>query len=550
MPDEHMDNIFAQLPKLPSPQEMNLWDKAAIDFGIPEKMLMENAGRVIWEACQEKFGGFAGKIVCLFMGGGNNGGDAACIARHIQDAAAQAIIFCMKEPQEYGDAPGWHLALAKANGARFAKLNPDIAAADFLADFCKTCGALPALFVDALLGTGFCGELKGNMAKAVKLLNDLACLAKAPVLAVDIPSGLNAISGRPAPSAIHADLTVTLAAAKPGLLMPCAKAWTGHLVCRGIGIPKSALAGCPARFRLLDGHCLALLPALPANSYKNIFGHVHVLGGSGGYAGAAHLACAAALRAGAGLVTACAPKASLAQIKDGWPEIMTLPADPGESWPTRLESSLQERLQGASALVIGPGMGRAPAAAQFLAAVLAMPDRPPSVIDADALALLSQNPDLWKHIGKNDILTPHPGEAAMLLNTDGAAVQKERQQALDELCSRTEAAIALKGAATILGQGKDWRLLCPYDIPQLAIGGAGDVLSGCIGALQASQIYADLAPLTRAGIGVCLHAIAAISCARKFPDRGFTASQLANALAQTRQFMAEQQETLPWPLWN
>lgn len=549
-----MDDIFADLVKLPTPKEMNLWDKAAIEFGIPETILMENAGCAIAKVVQAKFGNFAGKTICLFMGGGNNGGDAACIARHIQDAGGQAIVFCMKEPAEYSGAPGWHLALAKANGAIFAKLNPASTLADFLAAFCKKYGKLPDLVVDALLGTGFSGALKANMAAAINLLNNLARAVKAPVVAVDIPSGLDAITGRPAPPAIRACLTVTLAAAKPGLLLPCAKEWTGQLVCHGIGIPKTVLDACPASFRLIDGHCLKHLPALPANSYKNIFGHVYVLGGACGYAGAAHLACAAALRAGAGLVTACAPQSSLTQIKGNWPEIMTLPVASGASWPDHLPQNLQQELQTASALIIGPGMSRKPDAAQFLSALLSLPNRPSAVIDADALALIAANSGLWEYLSEQDILTPHPGEAAMLLNRESGEIQKNRFQALDELCARTKSVIVLKGAGTIIGQGTNMRLICPYDIPQLAIGGAGDVLAGCIGALAGSQIYAGIPSIMRAAFGVTLHALAGLHCSRKFPERGLLASQLADALAQAKLFADTEPQQLsgelPWPRSN
>lgn len=546
-----MDEFLSSLRKIPTASEMAQWDKSAVEFGITETMLMENAGRAIIIACSEKFGSLKNRLVCLFMGGGNNGGDAACIARHIQDAGGQAVVFCLKEPASLAGAAAFHVKLANADGAVFAKLAPGFAAADFLAYFARTYGALPDLLVDGLLGTGFHGPLKPELERTVSLLNDLAGLSECPVLAIDIPSGLDSTSGMPAPTAVKATLTVTLAAPKPGLLLPHAREWTGELVCRSIGIPKAVLADCDAGMRLLDGRSLMAAPAVAADSFKNIYGHVFVFGGSQGYAGAAHLACAGALRAGCGLVTACAPAAALAQIKAGSPEIMTHSLNIQAQWPGMVPEDLERVVSGASAFVIGPGMGRTADAAVFLEQLLAWKGRPAAVIDADALALLAERPALWKYIGSDDILTPHPGEAAMLLGVAGRDVQKDRFEALDRLCAFSPAVVALKGAATIIGQQNGVKLLCPYDIPQLAIGGAGDVLAGCLGALLASGAYSGLSSLAKAGVGVILHVMAGLKCAREYQHRGLTASQLADAIAHARDFATSEaaplEGLLPWP---
>lgn len=530
---------------------MGQWDNAATDFGIPETLLMENAGRAIAEAAQERFGSFKGRTVCLFMGGGNNGGDAACVARYVQDAGGQAIVSCLKTPETLKGAPAWHAALAQADGAIFSKLDQCASAVDFLTQFTKNYGKLPDVLVDGLLGTGFSGSLKPETAGIIAMLNDLSALLKCPVLAADIPSGLNSFSGQPSPIAVKASLTVTLAAPKPGLLLPQAKAWTGDIVCRPIGIPKVVLEQCPANMLLLDGGCLDYAPPAPAKSFKNVYGHVFVFGGARGYAGAAHLACAAALRAGCGLVTACAPETSLTQIKAGWPEIMTVSVNAGVDWPQALPEDLAGMIAAASALVVGPGMGRTEDAAKFMGKILAVENRPQAVIDADALVNLAKNPDLWRHISEKDVLTPHPGEAAMLLGCAGKDVQMDRFAALDRLCALSPAVVVLKGAATLIGQSDGKRLLCPYDIPQLAIGGAGDVLAGCIGALLGSKLYAAMSSTAKAGLGVAIHAIAGLYCARNYPDRGVIASQLADAIARARHFAQSEAKPanglLPWP---
>lgn len=543
-----MDAFIESLPKLPDSREMAAWDKDAIEFGIPEKMLMENAGRAIFEAASEEFRLLG--PVCIFMGGGNNGGDAACLARHFRDARIDAAIYCLKNPENLGDSSGWHLELAIKNGAKFYRLNPaEIKApATFLGRFIADNGALPTLLVDGLIGAGLERELKPETLDFIQMINALADLLQKPILAIDIPSGLNSRSGRPSPDAIRAALTVTLAAVKPGMLLPEATPFVGKIACRKIGFPAAFEDSFPAAYRLLEGRSLAFAPAPVANGFKNEYGRIVVFGGALGYAGAAHLACAGALRAGAGLVSACAPAANLARIKLDWPEIMTEPASDDDKWPATLPQNIIDLAQKASALVIGPGMGRGEDAADFLAALLQTRNRPPAVIDADALFLLSQNP---LSLTSLDIITPHPGEAGFLLESSGAEVQKDRRRAMEKLCAKTGAVVVLKGAATLLGQGDGVRLLSPYDIPALAIGGAGDVLSGCIGGLLGSRQYENLSSLGIAGFGVALHAMAALRLAKIYSHRGFVASQLADSLPFAREFALGNMPALkgltPWP---
>lgn len=545
-----MDNFIRSLPKLPTSSEMGQWDKAAIDFGIPENMLMENASRGALEAAKRVYGPLFGKTFCLFMGGGNNGGDAACLARQMIDEGARAAIYCVKEKSELKGAAAWHLDLAIKNGAGFQTLAGAMPASEFIAQFNAATGAMPDFLVDGLLGTGFARQLRPDMASLIEMINAVSKLAAAPVIALDIPSGLNSETGAPSPVAVRAAVTVTMAAAKPGLLLPQAWPFTGAIFRAPIGIPAAVKPDLPATWRLIDGECLELGPAWPENSFKNIFGHVLVFGGASGYSGAAHLACAAALRAGAGLVTACAPEACLFAIKADWPEIMTCAVAPGASWPAAISSDLSALIKKSTCLVIGPGMGRDKGAALFLSALLNLPDRPRAIIDADALALIAQNNELLALLRECDILTPHPGEAGQLLGATGRQIQMNRQKALDKLCQLSKAAVVLKGAATIAGHA-DMRLLCPYDIPGLAIGGAGDVLAGCLGALAGSSLYSDFSTLSLAGYGIALHAMAALCLQKKYNGRGFLATGLANALPEAPAFVAAQKkpwpDILPWP---
>ncbi len=529
------------LPPLPLPAEMRAWDAAAVQLGLPEILLMENAAGAAFEVLRAYRPHLAGQAVWLFMGSGNNGGDATCLARHLLDAGARPLVLHTKALGAYKGVTARHIRIARAAGVAFAPL----ARHDWQEP--------PDILVDGLLGTGFNGELRPDLRTIVERINQLA--PSRFVLALDIPSGLNGMSGRPSPVAVRATATVSFAAAKPGLVLPWARPWTGRLHVRAIGIPAVARAACPCGAYLLDGHCLRALPGAPENSYKNSFGHGRVLGGAPGLSGAAHLAARAALRAGAGLVTAAAPSAALAEIESGWPEVMTLAlTGPGaRQWPDSVPEALQELCARCTALVAGPGMGRGEDAARFLEALLALPRRPSTVFDADTLMLLARRPALLERLTERDILTPHPGEAAALLACATGDVQSDRPAALAGLCARCAGVVVLKGAGSLVGQAGAPLLVSPYDVPQLAVGGSGDVLAGCLGGLLARGDIADLPSLGVAGVGVAQHALAGRICATSWPERGNRASELADALPQARTDLADGakeqawREVLPWP---
>ena len=554
-----MPTVFDDLfPPLPLPDEMRQWDAEAMALGLPEDLLMENAARAAFDVLRGYEPRLAGLRVWLVMGSGNNGGDAACLARHLLDAGAEPLVLHTRPLAACKGACGKHVRIARAAGVAFERCRPAV--------FRRL--ALPRIVVDGLLGTGFSGPLRADTLELVRVVN---ALPNRPfVLALDIPSGLDGRTGQPMPEAVRATATVSFAAAKPGLALPGARPWTGALHVRAIGIPRAARRKAPCSFYVADGHCLEPLAAMLPGGFKNSYGHVLVAGGAPGLGGAAHLAARAALRAGAGLVTAAAPGAGIADIKNGWPEIMTLPLGENErQWPARPPQAFVELAQHCAALVVGPGMGRGQDAAAFLESLLALPHRPPTVFDADALMLLAGRQDLLDRITAADILTPHPGEAAALLGCSAADVQTDRQEALERLCGLCRGVIILKGAASLIGQADAPTLLCPYDVPQLAVGGSGDVLAGCAGGLLARMLPGiqtakdhalphnntanhSLTPShILAGQATALHALAGRSLAGQWPLRGNTPSAVADALPQalaSRMAASESKDDiLPWP---
>ncbi len=549
-------NAKILFPPLPAPTEMAAWDRAAIALGLPEAMLMENAARAAFDAlaeamgrqnrakvkhegkktaieaveapptCKQPMANLEGADILLFMGGGNNGGDAACLARHLLDAGARPLVLHTKPLGRYKGAAAKHIDMARSCGVLFvpaAKL-----------ETVRRGKPAPWIVVDGLLGTGLSGPVKTDTLNLIREINRLgqSCF----VLALDIPSGLDGLAGKPLPEAVRADMTVTFQAAKPGLLAPGAAEFTGRLEVRPIGIPlKVQTELLPAR-RLLDARgCARLLPHPRAGAHKGVFGHTLIAGGSPGLTGAPHLAALAALRGGAGLATIAAPAGLCSEIKGNNPNIMTLPLPCGDNWDKGDLTPLLQLMTNCRGLAVGPGMGRSAAASGALREILAMENRPAAVIDADALFALAEfSPsETDALIRESDILTPHPGEAARLLNISPSEVQDNREGAALALAEKYPAHIVLKGAGSILVRRGGVLYFAPHDEPRLAVAGSGDVLAGCIAALLAAG--AD--SFSAAACGIMLHIIAGQMLGREFPARGNLASEIADRLPKAKQLL-------------
>ena len=528
---------------LPTPAEMSGWDRAAVELGLPGLLLMENASREAMHALEAETGPVRGKRVLFFMGGGNNGGDAACLARHLHDAGAETLVLHTRPLRACRGESAAHVRLARRCGVAFAP------AAGWPARYRNTPwdagteagdgGSGPDIEVDGLLGTGFSGTLRPLEMGLVARINGLA--GRAFIFSLDIPSGLSGLSGRPSPVAVRAHATVTFEAAKPGLVLPEATPYTGRLHVRPIGIPAVVRRTHPASFQMMTETIGRALPVAAPGWHKGTAGSVLIVGGSEGLTGAPHLAAWSALRSGAGLVTVAAPEGLCADIKAQCPDLMTRPLGaPGtRRWSPALAEALQPWLPRCGALVLGPGLGREAETAAFVRALLSCPGRPSAVVDADALHALAACPEALASLRADDVLTPHPGEAATLLHTTPALVQADRFAALAGLRRLASCVWVLKGAGTLIGSEERPVIIAPYAEPNLAVGGSGDVLAGCIGTLLA-QIAAqpceagESTSRLAACLGVRLHALAGMLLREAFPQRGNTATDIAETLPRAR----------------
>lgn len=450
--------------------------------------MMSRAGEFAYRAIRERWGRQPLVVVC---GAGNNAGDGFVIARLARAAGVAARVICLIDPRDL-----------KGDAARAAK---DYAEAGGQWDAFD--GRLPdgdAVTVDALLGTGLDRPLSGQFSEAVAAIN----AAGRPVLAVDVPSGLNADTGAVMGSAVRADVTVTFVGMKCGLLTGRGPELCGTVLYDSLGVPGTVFDDMEAKARriTLEDARTALAPR-PRDAHKGISGHVLIVGGGIGMPGAARLAGEAALRAGAGLVSVATRVEHVAAVTAGRPELMCL----GVTGPDDLAPLLER----ATVVAVGPGLGQSAWASDLLRAVLGT--ALPLVLDADALNLLARAPT----DRGNWVLTPHPGEAGRLLGQETATIQADRFSAVAELAARYAAVAILKGAGSLVCDTGGHIRLCDAGNPGMAVAGMGDVLTGVVAGLLAQTHDLSVAAV----LGVLLHAMAGDDASR-IGERGMLASDL------------------------
>lgn len=523
---------------LPTPEEMHAWDAASIrEFGIPELLLMENASREafhVLNGMQEPK-----RSILIIMGSGNNGGDGAALARHLTNAGHDVLVCHTKPLDKLSATSREHVAMARKTGVPFISL----ALADrrlITPPEHRAVAHNPDLVVDALLGTGFSGTLRDKEREIIQFINHMG--ESRPVISIDIPSGLDGLMGLPRPDAVRATHTITFEAAKTGLALPHAREYTGTLHIREIGIPKAVRRLHPPSFQLLSPSPDAWPPISPS-IHKGEAGRVLIFGGSHGLTGAPALAGRGALRAGAGLVTVACPAGIEPQIHPAFPEIMTAPLGNQCIWTNALVPACVKMVaeaSHASAMVVGPGMGRSPETRSIIETLIKEKKRPPMVLDADGLYVLgtrgsvSNGASLLHYLRDDDCITPHPGEAAHLLDTSAEDVQAARLASLKALTKATRAIVVLKGAGTLIAQGNGPVFIAPFTTPSLAVGGSGDVLSGIIAAFHARIRACFPSRPDNAFRAVCLgvyaHGKAGEALDARYPHRGALAGEIADAL--------------------
>ena len=468
--------------------------RAVSDYGLPAVALMENAGRRSAEEAAAMVGGAADKVFAVFAGGGNNGGDAFAAARHLMNMGARVKMFFTGTEERLGEAARAMYDALRAMGVEIRPL-----ASDRDWDRLRVSLRFADAVVDGILGTGTRGELR---AEAVRLIEEINAAGK-PVMAIDLPSGVEADTGRIAAAAVRAQRTLALGLPKVGHLIGQGANAAGKLLVDDIGIPHALLDGEELRQSLITRETAAkLLPVRARDAHKGTCGRILVLAGSLGMTGAAALAAQAALRIGAGLVTLAVPERIYPVLAAKMTEAMVVPvSDEGTGHfggLKALESALALAAQ-ADAVLIGPGLGRAAETSEFVR-LFAADVKAPLVMDADAIYAFRSHLGDLRDLPQVPILTPHLGEFAGLLGKNTDEVAADLLHEAREAARAHQAVFVVKSACTIVVYPDGDAFFTTVGNAGMATAGAGDVLAGAIAGLM-RQMESGMTPL----VGVYAH---------------------------------------------
>ncbi|MES2217188.1 MAG: NAD(P)H-hydrate dehydratase [Pseudomonadota bacterium] len=460
-------------------------------YAIAGNELMIRAGRSACSYLQKRWP--KAKTIAVFCGVGNNGGDGYVLAQAAHEQGMKVNVWQVGDPAKLKVDARAAFESCKKSGIAFKPFNNQ--------NHWQTVD----IIVDALCGIGLQGEVRKDIGNVIDLINQ----ARVPVLAIDVPSGINADTGAILGTAIKANATITFIGMKLGLVSGSGVAYAGEVYCDDLKLPKEIFSLTPGVLEKISLAQFAnYLQPRPRDMNKGAAGHVLIIGGGPGFSGAPRMAAAAALRVGAGLVTVATHPKHAAVLNAALPEVMCTGV-----WNGR---ALKPLIQKATVIVIGPGLGQSLWSKSLLKTALA--SQLPVLVDADGLNLLAKKP-----VTRNNwIITPHPGEAGRLLSLTTQQVQADRLHAVQQLQQRYNAVSVLKGAGTLVLAPHVAPAICEAGNPGMATGGTGDILSGVIGGLLAQGIPVGDA----AKLGVCLHASAGDLAAAAGGERGMIATDL------------------------
>ena len=501
-------------------EQMAAMDRSAIEeTGIPGIVLMENAGLGLVRAAKSLLKSVRGKRVLIFCGPGNNGGDGYVVARHLQNAGASVLTVLMSEKDKVKGDARINLHILENMGAPFVLFSGTADLKD-QADLSDRTD----LIVDALLGTGCRGALKGRYAEAVEWINR----CPAPVLAVDMPTGVDSDSGAVAGVAVRADVTATMAAYKRGLCLWPGREYAGEISVVDISMPPDLFQRKKNRFWLTEREDIrTLLPRRAPDVHKNRCGTVAVLAGSQGYTGAAALTAGAVLRGGAGLCYLGIPASLNAVLESKLTEVITWPLDDAGAGylHSGCLSELMPRLEQRDVVAVGPGLGSHGETADLVHELLRVLKKP-MVLDADGLNVCAGATERFAHYQDELVLTPHPGELSRLIGRPAAEITRNRVEITVEFARKWKVHLVTKGNPTLMGTPDGRLFFNSTGNAGMASGGTGDVLTGLIAALLAQGLKTENAVL----FGVHLHGLAGDLAAANLTQESLIAGDLLDYL--------------------
>jgi NAD(P)H-hydrate epimerase len=503
--------------KVATAEEMQELDRKAIEtYRIPGIVLMENAGRGAAEVISNFFPEIHNKKVAIIAGKGNNGGDGFVIARYLLNQGVYVRVYLLTDPKGLrGDA--------ETNFSIFHRMKGEVVSVPSSKDYVKVKRDLEKfdILVDGIFGTGLDAEVRGYYREVIDHLNTL----QRPIVAVDIPSGLDADTGKPLGTAVRASLTITFGLPKIGHLIPPGLDYVGKVRVIDIGIPKRLVEDEKIPTYLLEKEEIQTWLSIPRNpdTHKGDYGHLLVIAGSVGKTGAAVMACQAALRMGAGLVTLAIPKSLNAILEMKLTEVMTepLPETPKQTLSLRAFSAIARLCENKRAVVIGPGLGTLKETQSLILKLIRTLDLP-IILDADGLTALATQPKILPIKNRALVLTPHPGEMARLIRSQVKEVLENRVRLSRNFSQSHHVHLILKGHPTLITTPKGEVFINPTGNPGMASGGTGDVLTGMIGGLVCQGFNL----LTSLQVAVYLHGMAGDEGAQEMGEKSLIATDL------------------------
>ncbi|TNF91216.1 MAG: NAD(P)H-hydrate dehydratase [Gammaproteobacteria bacterium] len=480
-----------------SPEKVYQLDQAAVKVdGFTEVELMQRAGLSVWRALCLRWPAI--EKITVFAGSGNNGGDAFVVALCAREQGVEVQLLVQGDLSRQSGTSRHFAQLWQQAGGSYEDWQGQSISGDII--------------VDGLLGIGLQRELNDEWQQLIEVINH----QPVPRVAIDIPSGLNGLTGNPQPVAVEADLCVTFIGAKTGQYLADGPDYCGELIFEDLGVSSAARAGIETRLEVIRS--CQLPPTRKKNTHKNHYGNLLIIGGDQGMSGAVTLAARAALRSGAGLVTALVHPECRTNLA-AFPEIMVLAWD-----------ALAAKLPQASVVVIGPGLGDSAAAGKILED-LQQVDLP-VVVDASALKA-----DFLESMESAQLLiTPHPGEAAALLSSSSAEIQADRLAASDSLAQRFGATCVLKGSGTLIAESGRLSAINVHGHAGMASAGMGDVLSGIVAAL----IGQGLSLFEAARSAVLIHALCAEDFSAEQDQSGLIAGDIIERIPRVIRQLRDQ----------
>ncbi len=487
------------------------------ELGIPGRQLMETAGNFVTLKSKLFLDHVPGSRIDVFCGTGNNGGDGFVAAGELQDMGAFVNVWIIGNEEKISGEPAYFLKRCKEE---YVEINTIESKADL-----KKLDKLHEtdLIIDAMLGTGFRGKVRGVMKDIIEKINTIEHPIKHPVLAVDIPSGINGDTGEIGGVAVKAMKTVTMGFLKRGLLYNDGPKYAGQIVLADLKYPDES-------FSILDSDTyyfhkydlLNIFPDIPHDTYKHRQGKVLVIAGSRGMTGAAYFTSQAAQRCGAGLVVNAIPDSLNDIMEIKLSEAMTLPVAESASGTFCEESykDIKEKIEWANVIVFGPGVSDHPDTIKLGKKIIQQTDKP-IILDADGLSVLHDDLDVIKN-KERIILTPHIGEFSKITGIASEKLRKERIEIAKNFARENDVYLLLKGAHSLSINKDKTVAVNATGNPGLATGGSGDILTGMI----ASFVSQGINEFDALRAAVALHGYAADKASKEFGIRGLTASDL------------------------